>query len=293
MSGAQQEADFDESVFDTAGAVDAAPAPTPEPAADADVEAKPAPEPKHQIQDTAKRIGWSDKADWKGDPADWIDAPEFILKAAGEVLPSMRKSLEKANEEIAGLKRAVKTSIQHVTKARQEGYEQRSRELQGELARFAAAGDVENVRAVTEDIVGLAKEAATAEAAPAEPDSNPDFDAFKESNDWFEKDTALTAAFNAICVEVHKEGYASPKAGLKEALGRLKEAFPEKFAKPENPNRRQPGMVEGGGTVRRQGGKSFSDMPRENQEACLELMKLSKAITKENYAKEFFAGAAQ
>src|SRR5690349_10215339 len=56
-------------------------------------------DPRAKINDTAAKIGWSGKEDWKGDPADWLDAPEFILKAAGEVLPSMRKSLEDAKTE--------------------------------------------------------------------------------------------------------------------------------------------------------------------------------------------------
>jgi hypothetical protein len=43
------------------------------------------------------------------------------------VLPSMRKSLEKANEEISGLKKAVKAAIGQASKAEQRGYEQRSR----------------------------------------------------------------------------------------------------------------------------------------------------------------------
>jgi hypothetical protein len=101
-----------------------------------------------------------------------------------------------------------------------------------------------------------------------------------ETAPWFGTDDALTAAFNVICEAVREEGYATPKVGLKEAERRLREEFPTKFAKPENPNRRLPGAVEGGGQQRRPGGKSFSDMPKENQDMCLDLMKLSKAVTK-------------
>lgn len=271
-----------------AAAIDAAEADEPEvDEAEAPGQGRSDDEPRSQIADTAKKIGWAGKDEWKGDPKDWIDAPEFILKAAGEVLPSMRKSLEKANEEIAGLKKAVKTSIHHVNKARQEGYEQRSRELQAELDAAAKAGNVEDVRAITQDIVDLTKKAA-GEAVEG-PEGNPDFEAFQEENDWYGKDKALSAAFDALCADAFEEGYTKPKAGLKEALGRLKESFPEKFAKPENANRRQPAAVEGAGAPRRVGGKSFSDMPREHQAMCLDLMKQSKAITKEGYAREYFA----
>lgn len=276
---AQAEPDFDESVFDSAEEGAAAPEATPEPKA----------EPKSQLETTAQKIGWAGKDEWKGDPGDWVDAPDFILKAAGEVLPSMRKSLEEAKEEIKGLKSAVKTSIKHISKARQDGYEQRSRELQAELAQYAQAGDVDNVKAVTKDIVALEKEVRAEPEDDAAPEGNPEFAAWKADNDWYGTDKALSAAFDALCAEVIEEGYTKPKAGLKEAMTRLKDQFPAKFAKPENPNRKIPATVEAPSGARRSVGKSFSDMPREHQEMCLDLMKQSKSITKENYAREFFA----
>lgn len=290
MSEPLKEAEFDESVFD-APAENAAPAPV---AKAAEPEAEPGPaaaDPRSKINETASKIGWSGKEEWKGEPGDWLDAPEFILKAAGEVLPSMRKSLEKANEEIKGLKAAVKTSIQHVNKARQEGYEQRSRELQAELAQYAAAGDVENVKSVTQDIVALEKEVRETPEGDEAP-GNPDFDAWREANPWFGQDRAMTAACAAIGEEVLAEGYTG-KAQIKEVDRRIREEFPHKFAKPTNPNRNGPAAVEAPTTGARARGKSFSDMPREHQDMCLDLMKQSKSITKENYAKEYFASEGQ
>lgn len=276
--------DIDESVFD------APEGETPEAAeTQGQAETPDKPDPAAKIAEIAKKIGHASRDEWKGDPADYLEAPEFILKAAGEVLPSMRKSLEKANEEISGLKKAVKTSIQHISKARQDGYEQRSRELQAELAQYAAAGDVANVKSVTDDIVALEKQVRD-EPADETPTEAPEFTAWREENPWFGKDRALTAAAAALGEEVIGEGYTG-KAQIKEVDRRLREQFPEKFAKPENPARRAPATIEGGGTPRRgSGGKSFSDMPREHQEMCLDLMRQSKAINKDNYAREFFAG---
>jgi hypothetical protein len=295
MSGAQAEADFDESVFDapsgeggegeaTQPPVDAKP--ESEPKADPD---PPPSDPKAKIEETARKAGWSGKDDWKGDPADWLEAPEFILKAVGDVLPSMRKSLEKANEEIAGLKKSVKASIQHLSKARQEGYEQRGRELQADLEARASVGDVAGVAAVTKDIVALEKEVS---AAPVEedaaPDEPPEFAAWREENPWWGKDKPLTAAAVALGQEVFAEGY-SGKAQIKEVDRRLREQFPGKFAPPENPNRKLAPAVEGLGSGRRAAGKSFSDMPKEHQEMWAEMNRLHP-MAKENYAKEYFAG---
>jgi hypothetical protein len=286
MTGAQAEADFDESVFE---GVAETPQADDKPQAAAEGAANAA-TPLSQIEETAKKAGWSAKDEWKGDPADWLEAPEFILKAVGDVLPSMRKSLEKANEEISGLKKSVKASIQHLSKARQEGYEQRGRELQGELEAAAAIGDVSGVQTATKSIVALEKEVSAAPAdEPDKPEASPEFTAWQDANPWFGKDKPLTAATVEIAAEVLAEGYTG-KAQIKEVDKPVREAFPGKFAAPTNPNRTLASPVEGLGSARRPTGKAFSDMPKEHQEMWADMHKLAPSITKENYAKEYFAG---
>lgn len=289
MTPAQGEPDFDESVFETP-AGDAAAAPPVDAGNPAPVDdKKPEATPGSQIEDTARKAGWSGKDDWKGDPADWLEAPEFILKAVGDVLPSMRKSLEKANEENAGLKKAVKASIAHLSKARQEGYEQRGRELQEQLEQAAILGDVAGVNSATKGIVALEKEVSEAPVPePDAPEEAPEFTAWKADNLWFGKDKPLTAAAIEIGNEVFAEGYTG-KAQIKETDKRVREAFPGKFEAPKNPNRDLPGAVEGGGIFgRKPAGKSFSDMPKEHQEMWSDLNKMHP-MTKENYAREYFA----
>lgn len=284
MTPAQAEADFDESVFETpAGEGGTAAAP----AAEGPKEGPKATTPGAQIEDTARKAGWSGKDDWKGDPADWLEAPEFILKAVGDVLPSMRKSLEKANEEISGLKRSQKVAIAHLSKARQEGYEQRSRELQAELESAASVGDVGGVNAATKGIVALEKEVAAAPVEAEAPEEPAEFVAWKGDNPWFGKDKPLTAATIEISNEVFAEGYTG-KAQIKEVDRRVREAFPGKFEPPTNPNRNLASVVEGAGGVRRATGKAFSDMPKDHQEMWADMNKLHP-MSKENYAREYFA----
>jgi hypothetical protein len=287
MTGAVGEVDFDESVFDDGAGAAEPVVGAAKPATAAEDDAKPA-NPLSQIAETAKKAGWAPKDEWKGDPADWLEAPEFILKAVGDVLPSMRKSLEKANEEISGLKKSVKASIQHLSKARQEGYEQRGRELQEKLDTASAIGDVAGVREITGSIVDLAKEIDAAPAAEAaQPEEPPELTAWKVENPWFGVDKALTAACVALGSEALADGYTG-KAQVKEVDRRLREQFPGKFAKPTNPNRELPSAVEGSGSVRRPSGKAFSDMPKEHQDMWADMNKLYP-MTKENYAREYFA----
>lgn len=291
MSEARTEADFDESIFDASGA--AAPVEKPEPVAaapaDADMPAGDAKaDPKSRLETTALTIGWSCKDQWKGDPADWLDAPEFILKAAGEVLPSMRKSLEKANDEIKGLKGAVKTAIAHMSKADERAYTKARADLEAELQQYAEAGNAKAVKEVTDDLLALERETAAKPKVDEAPEEPPEMVAWREANPWYGTDEAHSAACDAIGAKAFEEGYTG-KAQIAEVDRRMREKFPALFAKAANPNRSLPGAVEGPGTIRRQGGKSFSDMPQEHQAMCLDLMKQSKAITKENYAKEYFA----
>lgn len=285
MSGAQGEAAFDESVFDGAAAAgDAPPDVAANPEHDEKADAK-AETPGSQIEETARKAGWSGKDEWKGDPADWLEAPEFILKAVGDVLPSMRKSLEKANDEIKGLKAAVKQSIAHMSKADERAYTKAKAELQAELN---AATDKNDILAITQEMVDLEKEVAERPKPDTTPEAPEWFTKWREDNAWYGADEAMSAATDAIGKKVFEEGYTGP-AQAKEVDARLRAKFPGFFAKPTNPNRNGPAVVEGGGSAPRRGGKSFSDMPRDAQEMCADLMKLSKAITRENYAAQYFA----
>jgi hypothetical protein len=267
--------------------VEAAPAKDDKPATEAKAD------PKTRLETTALTIGWSGKDEWKGDPADWLDAPEFILKAAGEVLPSMRKSLEKANDEIKGLKAAVKQSIAHMSKADERAYAKARGELEAELATYAEAGNVKAVKEVTDDLLALDREAAARPKPIDTPEEPPEFAKWREDNPWYGTDEAMSAACDAIGKKAFDEGYTG-KAQIVEVDRRMREKFPGLYAKPTNPNRNGPAAVEGGTTVRRQGGKSFSDMPREFQDACNDMIKASNGkITKEGYAREYFAAQEQ
>lgn len=284
MSGAVGETEFDESVFadDTPPVIEAA-------KADTKTDDEPKPEPKSPIQETAEKIGWAGKDAWKGDPAEWIDAPDFILKAAGEVLPSMRKSLEESREEVKGLKAAVKTAIQHMSKADERAYNKARADLEAELEQYATAGNAKAVKEVTDDLIALDREAAAKPKAEPDAEAEPaEMVAWRTANPWYGVDEAHSAACDAIGRKAFADGYTG-KAQIAEVDRQMRAKFPALFAKPENPNRRLPGAVEGGGSPPRRGGRSFADMPKEHQDMCLDLMKQSKSITKENYAKEYFA----
>lgn len=250
-------------------------------------------EPQLTAEDRALAMGWTPKAQFKGDPERWVDAETFV-KRGEEFLPFLKannkrleQALERANAKMEGLEKAVSKSIEHISRADQRAYARARADLEAELEQAAAAGDTEGVKAVTKDIVNLEKEIGEGKAEE-KPADVPEFAAFKDENAaWYGKDKALSAAFDALCRDVFEEGYTSPKAGLKEAMSRLKDSFPEKFAKPVNPNRSAPAAVEGAGAPARRGGKTYADLPPEAKKMCDEFVRDIKGFTRDKFVKDY------
>jgi hypothetical protein len=146
---------------------------------------------------------------------------------------------------------------------------------------------VNGVREATDELIELRTEAKEAAQHTAGPAQNEDFEAWREANPWFGKDKAMTAACGAIGQEVLDEGYTG-KAQIKEVDRRIREAFPEKFAKPTNPNRFGAQAVEGAGAPARRAGKSRSDLPADAR-ATMDRWIKEGLITEAEYLKDFFA----
>lgn len=238
-----------------------------------------------EIEQEALAMGWKPKSQFKGPEDKFVSAAEYVERGK-TIMPFLRKELAGAYKKIESLEQAVSKSIEHISKADQRAYARARAELEVELEQAAANGDTEGVKAVTKDIVALEKEV-TADAAKAAPTSNAEFDAWKGDNAWYGTDRALSAAFDALCKDVFEDGYTTPKAGLKEATSRLKENFPEKFAKPENPNRKAPAVVEGARLQAPRSGKTYADLPPEAKRMCDEFVRDIRGFTREKFIKDY------
>lgn len=235
----------------------------------------------------ALAMGWKPLSQFKGPKDKFVSAADYVERGK-TIMPFLRKDLASAYKRIEGLEKAVANAVQHISKADQRAYARARAELDAELEQAAANGDAATVKAVTKDIVDLEKETISKADKPDEQAGSPEFEAWKGENDWYGTDKALSAAFDALCGEVYEDGYRTPKAGLKEAMSRLKEQFPAKFAKAENPNRKAPAAVEGAGTVTRRSGKTYADLPPEARQMCDEFVRDIKGFTREKYVKDYF-----
>lgn len=235
------------------------------------------------VEAEALAMGWKPRDTFKGPAEKFVDAAEYVERGK-TIMPFLRKELVRRDAKIANLEKAVQTSIQHISRADQRAYAKAKADLEAELTQYAKAGDVESVKAVTDDLIALDK-GVVGKASTAEADVPPEFQAWLEDNPWYGKDMPLTAACNAIAQEVFDEGYAG-KAQAKEVDLRLREQFPGKFAKPTNPHRNGSAAVEAGGNARRPAGKTYADLPADAKQMCDDFVR-DKILTREQYVKTY------
>lgn len=248
---------------------------TPDVAADATQDA-PQSTPDAQIEAAARSSGWSDKDKWKGDPNDWLPAPQFILKAVGEVLPTMRKSLKDARDEIGTMKTTLAKTVA-------TAYDRALADLKTDQIAALEAGNLDAADEITDRI---AEHKAAGKPAEADPFQST-FDAWKTENAWYESDPDLKAFAYGIAQDLAGKGM-TPAEQLPEVTKRVKAAFPQKF---ENPRRREPAAAEGSTNARRTGGKTFSDLPNEARQMCVEFERDIKGFDRNKYVKDYFADA--
>lgn len=233
-----------------------------------------------KFEAAARSGGWVPKEQFKGDPEKWLEAEDFVLKAA-EILPHVTKELREARGEIKGVQKTLADFAEHHSKTELRAYQRALKELETQIEQAASIGDVAGVKAATNELIELQKDATPApKAAQGEP---PEFTSWKEKNPWFGEDEALTAATVAIANKVEKEGY-SGAAHIREVDKRLKEKFPQLF---ENPARKQAAPVEGGQSAPKPRGKTYTDLPAEAKAACDDFVKRG-LLTREVYVRDYF-----
>lgn len=235
------------------------------------------------IEAEALAMGWKPKDGFKGPDDKFVDAAEYVRRGK-EIMPFLKKELALSTGKIAKLEKTLERFAEHHSKTEQRMYAKALQEVQDRIDQAAHAGDVQGVRDATDELVGLTKEA-SGTAPKANDDTDEIFEEWKAENAWYGKDTAMTAAANAIGNELFESGMTG-KAQAAEVTKRIKAEFPHKF---ENPNRRQAAAVEGGGSAARKTGKSYSDLPADARAACDDFVKRVPGFTREKYLKDYFA----
>lgn len=253
-----------------------------------------------QIESKARDMGWVPEKEWKGAPPKhgFASAEEF-LKRGEEVLPIIRKQLERREQQIANLEakiekaeKAHSDTIRRIERMSSVALEKQREQIEAQYtARIEAAtelGDKDAVRQARKD----EKEALKAlDERLEEPKEDKDkrekesqklpkhvedtLEAWISDNQWFKSEPEMQMVANNHHAKLLKE---KPGLTLAENLAEVRKyvakRYPEAFAKDDEEEEveekpRRGSAVEGGSRMSGAGGRSlYSKLPPEAKEAC-------------------------
>lgn len=178
--------------------------------------------------------GWVPKAEWKGDPDEWVPAKVFNLK--GELFGRIAK--DKAT--IAELRQAVDALVEHNKKIDEVAYKRAISDLKRNKQAALEEGDTKAVMEIDDQLEELREDHSKqvqeleqktkAQVAPV----NPTFEAWHANNQWYLQDRVLTEYANDIAQAMFSEAQQAGKtvdAGklYNEVTRKIRQKFPEKF----------------------------------------------------------------
>lgn len=250
-----------------------------------------------EIEQKALKMGWTDKANFKGDPEKWRPADEFVERGEN-MLPIVKARVAQQAKEIQELKDAMKQFGDYHTKTEQRAYERALTALREQRAQAIAAGDGATFDKVDEQIESLKKEVDEKNKVTEtkqNTDNDPVYVEWLGRNKWATDPSMEKWAYahGKYLIEI---GEAELGLDVFEKITKAaKIKYPEKF---ENQRRTAAPSVEGGSPAARRGGKSYADLPADARAACDRMAKNAYsdkpkelAAFKAEYTKNYFEEA--
>lgn len=243
-----------------------------------------------EIEAEARKMGWTSKEEFRGDPDKWRPADEFVERGRN-MLPILRKTVEKSQAEIAELKKSIKEFAEYHSKTEQRAYAKAYGDLKAQQMQAVAEGNTEAFKQIDQEIEDLQKEVSGKKPITVPKDDNPADDPvyveWASRNKWIDTDKELAAYAEGQGLYLHKSRGLRGSELLEEVTKAVKAKFPDKFS---NPRRNSAPSVEGGTPVAKKGGKTYADMPKDDRETCDRMVK-RYGISKEEFVKTYFEGA--
>lgn len=242
-----------------------------------------------KVEEKARKMGWTPKEEFKGDPDKWRDAASFVER--GETMvPILKKTVEKQDRKIAELEKSIKEFAEFHSKTEQRAYQKAFNDLKSRQIEAVSAGNAQAFIAIDQEIAELQKEASESPkiSVPKQDDSNPAYEEWVKRNRWAEEDAELAAYAETQADFMRKRGDKREGIEFLDAVKeRVKKEYPDKFS---NPRRSAAPSVETGSPAQRKGGgKTYADLPAEAKAACDKFVK-QFGVKKEDYVKQYFEG---
>lgn len=251
-----------------------------------------------EVEKRAQMMGWVPKETFRGDPARWKPAEEFVQRA-DELMPIMKGQLRKYEDTISSLQNEVmstRKTMEQVIKMGEKVSEREYQKARADIIRAqaeaVAAGDAEKWQQLEAEKDKLEPPQKIEVRPPTtqqmDGNENPVFKQWHaDGNDWYLSDPAMTRYANAFAAENQNPGipYVQWLNMVKEEV---KNAFPHKF---ENPNRAKAAAVDGGAqrgaNPGRPKAKGYNDLPADARIQCDKFV-TQGLLSKEQYIKDYF-----
>lgn len=196
----------------------------------------------NDIEADARADGWAPKEEWRGDPARWRTAEEFIERGQNirDTNARLREENETQTASIAKLQSTVSEFAGHMEKVEQGAYERAVKDLQTAQREAVDEMDTGKFDRLANEINNL--EPPKPIEAPSTED--PVFTAWKGENSWYDSDIEMGAFADSISTRVSaRMGGAVGRSHMDAVAQEVRKKFPQNF---ENPRRQNAPQVEGG-----------------------------------------------
>lgn len=237
----------------------------------------------NEVETEARSMGWRPLDEFKGDPEKWVDAQEFVERGK-HVLPivlennkRLQRDLSTRDRKIDTLQKklddaftAIEKLEKHYSEANKRAVDNAKRQLREELKQAREDNDVDKEFEIQDRIADLDRASQAPEKTVTKPTTKSDevdteFAAWVKDNNWFDVDKKKTKEVVRIAEDLREEG--SELTG-REFFDECVRVWEERNAPPKGrtTSKAESPMTR---TPRGNGKKSFADLPRDAQEACL------------------------
>ncbi len=247
----------------------------------------------NDIEDLASEMGWT--PDFEGrDGKEAVDAKTFI-KNTVNVNKAQNVTIGKLTKDLGTIKIDVKKALKHQDAATADRIEGLKAELK-ELKRAAIKdGDVDEVEKIEQQITEIDEKAEEANEEEETKKDDPDYAAWKVSNDWYGNDIRLSRYADAISEDKEYSGLS-----MKELLVVVDKEIAPFLPKKEKVPETTPGRKNKQGGVNDVVGNSnsshsgkrhtVSDLPEGGEDVAKSLVKSGVFKNKQEYVDDYFKG---
>lgn len=187
--------------------------------------------------------GWRPEDEWDGDPADWVDAKEFVFRGQlMERISQENKTNKKLQSELEGVKKALKELGEHNKKLAKIEYDRALKKLKQEKLNALEEGDHSTVLEIDEQIDSLKETQDDYDYGvddQEEEDTRPQYtdedvkllQTWVSRNPWFNTDVAMNGAVDALANRYLAKHPEDVEGMLKYVDVEIRKEFPHKFKK--------------------------------------------------------------